>query len=430
MTQRSWRGLVALALLAAVGWLLWAGWGRVRPPAASVPSAPSALGTVLSGSELAPSSPGNGLPALQPGAVESRGASASQPRAAYRAGPEDHCGLGLARGPEPVAGKLLTAASEAANARAQQALLQALAGSGDVEAQAVALYLRRTPFAQRFPNCPDGDDAACDRVLQRAIKAQEARDGEAGTLQALLVLAERSDSSLVQSLAWQACLRPAEAMRASCGGFSVAKWASLEPDNAQVWLALAAERAAAGDVAGQHHAMHRAANAQRSASSSTALMRIAMAHLPPDVVGMPRLETTVRLIGVAVGGVDTLHGLQSLSAYCAADALTDANRLQVCRQTANMLMTVGGDLLQRSIGQSIAKRTGDDHNDAARAVEQLRTFLYQQSEADLNALSGIDLRTSSGCAAVEAQSLRLEQLGTQGEVAHWQRRMAKAEKPR
>jgi hypothetical protein len=113
-------------------------------------------------------------------------------------------------------------------------------------------------------------DARTRRVLQTHLQQmRDARDPQLraaalmlqGDLAALRELTTRSADPVVHAYAHQACLRTALRSPGGCAGFSVQRWAEVDPDNAVPWLALGDEALARGDPAAADAAYARAAQA-------------------------------------------------------------------------------------------------------------------------------------------------------------------------
>jgi hypothetical protein len=307
--------------------------------------------------------------------------------------------------------------------------------------------LQRLPAAARRAAL-DQAQAAMARDADVRVRAAGlllgARAGAAGArvrIEQLARLAAASTDATTYALALQACQGLADAAGGPCGLLGGAQAAQLEPDNAQPWLALAAEAAARQDTEAEHDAMRRAARASHLSAHAAALPVLVAQALPdPDA----SLQRTLAL-GIAMGMQDVARllpppgGVAQARAYClggglggslagglapglatgpaAAGAGMDGEpRAASCRALAQLLLQRGRGVAELGAGLDIARRW----------TSTLPGLVGWQQEHDAlidtapPLADGIDL----GCAAQQRQLDWLHRVADLGERAALREQLA------
>jgi len=197
-----------------------------------------------------------------------------------------------------------------------------------------------------------------ERLAGQLIAARARAPDQALPPEAYLALVSEAlggTDARVAGLASQLCGNPSMDSPAACSSLSPQRWAALEPDNVQPWLAMAAQAQDRGDVATVREAMARAAEARTSRLASAQLVRLAAS---PALQALPPVEREVLAIdllgvGMALTAADTLD----ISRLCAPGAMGPA-RVAQCSAVAETLLGSGQTLLERGIGIAIGRRAG------------------------------------------------------------------------
>jgi hypothetical protein len=380
---RRGRGVIACGVAAAAAALLL-GWRLAETPPAPLPDHPassparSAARTVAATAAPVPRAPARAR--AVPASVAAVRAEPATPPSAT--GPEV-CGWGAVQLPDddPFPLQRIPAAVRRA------ALDEAVAGMGahaDPRVRAAALLIGTRSAA--------GGRARVDQLARLAIGSQDA---------------------VVYAVALQACQGRADAAAGACGLLGLAQAAQLEPDNAQPWLALAAEAAARQDSEAELDAMRRAAQATRIIAHPPGVpVLVARALDGPQAA----LQRTLAL-GVAQGLQDTWRlspaggAVAQARAHCLAGA-PDADpalaaRGPACRALALLLLQRGRGVGELGAGLDIARRW-------AFAPPGLSAW-QQEHDALLDTAAplpdGIDL----GCGAQQQQLAWLQRVAGAGE---------------
>lgn len=237
-------------------------------------------------------------------------------------------------------------------------------------------------------------------------------------------LAAGSQDAAVYALALLGCRGLAEAGATACALLGPAQAAQLEPDNAQAWLALAADAAARQDAEAEHDAMRHAAQARHVTTHTAALpVLVARALDAPQAA----LQRTLA-VGVALGLQDASRlapdagGVAQARGYCLADAPqpdsgpagangdTDTSpRATTCRPLARLLLQQGRGVAELGAGLAIARRWGS-------APAELSAW-QQEHDALLDTAAPLADGNDLGCAAQQRQLAWLQAVASAGERA-------------
>lgn len=257
------------------------------------------------------------------------------------------------------------------------------------------------------------------RAAGLLLGARATAAGARSRIEQLARLATASTDATAYALALQACQGLADAAAGPCGLLGGAQAAQLEPDNAQPWLALAADAAARQDTEAEHDAMRHAAQASHLSAHATALPVLVAQALPaPDA----SLQRTLAL-GIALGLQDVARllpppgGVAQARAYCLATTTTATTitgaeaepRGASCRALAVLLLQRGRGVAELGAGLDIARRWSP-------TLPRLAAW-QQEHDALIDTApplpDGIDL----GCAAQQRQLDWLRRVAAMGERA-------------
>ena len=200
---------------------------------------------------------------------------------------------------------------------------------------------------------------AFDRIAGRLLMSR-ARDvdgpPDADTYLALVSEALSSNDPRVAALATQLCdTAPAE-HAAACSSMSPARWAAVDPDNVQAWLAVAAEALERSDTRTAREALGRAAQSRGSRLIWSDLMPLSNSAVLQALPPVERQVLAADLIGV--GSLLVNNGLMAISRLCSTDALTAPQRRQECGAVAGLMIEHGDTLMEHGIGIGLARRSG------------------------------------------------------------------------
>lgn len=298
--------LVAAALLAAglMGWWLW--WPSVQPPGSDAPASP-----VVADPEVAAPDP---APQARPIEPASAPASASPPTcpAAVRA----WAGQSAAA---------LESMFTAADAQLHAKVVGLLSASNNDFERALGVLLGqgRPPTADKWPPLIQAA-AGTDEPRLVALGAQACGSGLAGP--------------------------------AGCPPGLIQRWAELEPDNLQAWLAAADEASRRQDDAAVHAALARAAAAGDSRTSWGQAQRVLVHPALRDALPLALLPVAVDLINIE--SMSSLGGGAVALRLCDGGAMPPGERLADCSAIAETMLARGRTLAERSMGIALGRRSG------------------------------------------------------------------------
>ena len=235
---------------------------------------------------------------------------------------------------------------------------RALAGKPADAIDQVFRRLRPTALAhagQLLASSPE----AFERVAGRLLLARAHNvDGppDADTYLALVSEALSNNDPRVAALATQLCdTAPAE-HAAACSSMSPARWAAVDPDNVQAWLAVAAEALERSDTRTAREALGRAAQSRGSRLIWSDLMPLSNSAVLQALPPVERQVLAADLIGV--GSLLVNNGLMAISRLCSTDALNAPQRRQECSSVAGLMIEHGDTLMEHGIGVGLARRSG------------------------------------------------------------------------
>lgn len=368
--------LIALALWGVAMWM----WFDIREATVTTP-----------GAVLAVSAPALPEPVFV--TERARPATRTEPAIATPAGPAAPRRLGDGA----LCGVDGTTTSTDADAEAQlaqqrqsatQRAIDALAARGDAASSSVAWLLevaRKREQTERTPiaDCRPGADCEA-RMKANAdsayVQAPQASDR-------LLEAARSSDDPWIVQLGLLACDLQFGAPKA-CAGLSPRRLSTLDPDNAAVWLELAARDASAAD-----EALFRASQATRFDTRASQVAARIDESLP---AGTPPLQRQLVIEqALALTGTYGVSASGAAARHCSDAAVRDANRAQVCERLARLITGAARDAQDALVGHAIGARLGwpDD------ARQALRDEVRAGGEAMKLALG----EAPHGCTAVEQQ---------------------------
>ncbi|HJV68639.1 hypothetical protein [Ideonella sp.] len=231
-----------------------------------------------------------------------------------------------------------------------------------------------------------------ERLAGQLIAARARAPDEALPPEAFLALVSEAlggNDPRVAGLASQLCANPAVESPAACSSLLPQRWAAVDPDNVQPWLAMAAEAQDRGDVATVREAMARAAEARTSRLASADLVRLAASPALQALAPVEREVLAVDLLGtgVALTEADTLD----VSRLCAPGAM-GPGRLAQCSAVAELLVGSGQTMLERGTGIAIGRRSGWP----AERVDALEAEHREMADALGDALAITDAGDATG----------------------------------
>lgn len=217
------------------------------------------------------------------------------------------------------------------------------------------------------------------RLLARRARAPD----QPPTPEAMLDLVSEalgSDDPRMAGLAAQLCATPSVDAPAACSSLPPGRWAAVDPENVQPWLALAGQAQDSGDSATVREAMARAAQAVHSRLVSAELVRLAASPTLQALAPVDRELLVIDLIGVGMGL--TSAQLLDTSRLCPAGSMGAARSAQ-CGAVAELLVTRGQTLLEHGVGISLGRRSGWDAGRVARLEDEQRQMLQVFGDSTL-----------------------------------------------
>lgn len=298
--------LAAAALMAAglMGWWLW--WPSLQPSGSDAPSSPVAAGPEAAAPD----------PALQASPIEpaSAPASASPPTC-------------------PAAVRVWAGQSAAA--------LESMFTAADVQLHAKVVGLL----------------SASNNDFERALGVLlgQGRPPTADKWPPLIQAAAGTDEPRLVALGAQAC-GSGLAGPAGCPPGLIQRWAELEPDNLQAWLAVADEASRRQDAAAVQAALARAAAAGDSRTAWGQAQRVLVHPALRDALPLAMLPVAVDLINIE--SMASLGGGAIAIKLCDESAAQPGERLADCSAIAETMLARGRTLAERSMGIALGRRSG------------------------------------------------------------------------
>jgi hypothetical protein len=200
---------------------------------------------------------------------------------------------------------------------------------------------------------------AFERIAGRLLLARSRDvDGppDAETYLALVSEALSTSDPRVAALATQLCDTAPPEHAAACSSMSAARWAAIDAENVQAWLAVAAEALERSDIRTAREALGRAAQSRTSRLIWSDLMPLSNSAMLRSLPPVERQVLAADLIGV--GSLLVNNGLLAISRLCSNDALNGPQRRQECSAIAGLMIEHGDTLMEHGIGIGLARRAG------------------------------------------------------------------------
>lgn len=159
-------------------------------------------------------------------------------------------------------------------------------------------------------------------------------------------------------------LPPLGPLPTACAALNIDKLESLDPASAWPWVARLQDSLAQRDEAGVTQALHQFAQGQRTVPPLRALS----AEVADVISAEPtRAETTTLMVvlGKDLARLDFAHS--AIARACRRDALSDANRRQLCEQAVRRMPDMTTELIEATFLYSLEERLGLPHSAQALA---------------------------------------------------------------
>ncbi len=272
-----------------------------------------------------------------------------------------------------------------------------LRSSSDEAVRAAGHYLAATlswesaspALRERIEAC--GSNGDC--IVQQLQTAMFGGSNATREIDALVGEAVTTTDPFLYATAVQAC--HAWDTKSKRGGrcqlITLDRWTQLDGDNFVPWVFRAAAAQAQGDMAGRGEALYRASIASTSHIAGQELLGRTLASMPNDLSELERLRLHIGATGVASAWV--FPSFQTITGYCTADAIRDANVHQVCEGLTSVLADRSNTLMERAIGIRMAERLGwPEERVAARKRDRDAFYQVASSAAPTDALDCASLR--------------------------------------
>ncbi len=385
-------------------------------------------------------------PALQPGI---KGLDSLLPPASAASAPHTEkpalteievCGMGKL----PMAGgEDLPPQLQAMLRNAESRLIEKLTSSNSIEARSWGHYAAAIADANLVPRNAAGDAAQAARCPPgQPCTVDALSDTGREHVLKLLKLADENSNGYVFMLARLACKRFTPER---CGDFSAKRWAQIDSDNIQSWLALADEAKNSKDALAQRDALLRATGARRDHMGYDATIRHLQAHMPAELSTLER--GLVQMVQLSTLWSLSIEGYQQLISACATSAGNAAPLLpgSACERAADTLVKnsdhllglhLGANLFRKLSSTTLAAQAAYEQSDAlqhiSKAVYARHPQMDQLYTCDAMAVIDQQLRdtaVSGGEVAYVMQQMRRMNL-TQAEAAARYRAERKADQQR
>ncbi len=184
-------------------------------------------------------------------------------------------------------------------------------------------------------------------------------------------------------------------------------WTEVEPDNGMAWLQLmSAEPAAQAD------ALYGLTRARRFDERLGALAAVIMSAAPRELPEHLRLQLQIQAFNAELGKATPMY--KPLFQLCPANVAADANWREQCRAVAELLAGQSGTVLSRSLGLSLAERSG------AWPAERSAELRRQLGQAKARLAERLDQSLKQpllSCGQLEVMGRYVGDLARQGEWA-------------
>jgi len=216
----------------------------------------------------------------------------------------------------------------------------------------------------------------------------------------LVQLATGSDDPAVYAIALWVCGKSTEGPDAACGRLSIERWASVDPDNAVPWLALAAEARGRGDAGAE------------TTGYTDSLFGYAEPAIPPDATAVDRSFLAMEVIGVEAA---MLLPYNIASKHCSAAAIADDGVKAQCNALAELLVGRGDTLFDVIAGGNLGARVGWPAQRVSALIQRRKAL--QQAIAQSTPSGNDDLWTCRGAQLLNGWMDRRHRLGEMGAAA-------------
>jgi hypothetical protein len=285
-------------------------------------------------------------------------------------------------------------------------------GPGDIEVCGFGVAPAGSAAAKELERRAYDDDTSQAALQVRAamLSSGDATTKAAGHMHVadtagLVNMAVASNDPTVYAFAMQLC--SSDKPDPHCQLLSVEQLARLDPDNAVPWLYLAGAAQQRNDADGVAAALYRASVSQQVTHRQFRYAELALAALPTDMAPANRARATLYIVGRQLAFA--LPTYKAAASYCSKDAMSDANRQQLCDRLAHVLADKGSTLIDYAIGRRIGEQAGWP----AELVENYSARLEAMGRVMstyLDAPGG-----PSGCAAMRAGVAKIRDISVRGE---------------
>ena len=143
-----------------------------------------------------------------------------------------------------------------------------------------------------------------------------------------------------------------------CASISYAGWAKIEPDNAAVWLMLAAEASTRKDIAARDAALQHASNAKVFDARIPSLAAV----FDGDAVKRqsPLGQVSIGMAMIALNAVTTITSSGALGTICLGREPLDETRKGICNSLAAKMLVTEESMAGRMIATGVGKKLGWD----------------------------------------------------------------------
>ncbi len=144
----------------------------------------------------------------------------------------------------------------------------------------------------------------------------------------------------------------------SCASISYAGWTKIEPDNAAVWLMLAAEASTRKDIAARDAALQRAANAKAFDTRIPSLAAV----FDGDAVKRqsPLGQVSIGIAMIGLNALPTITSTGALGTICLGREPLDEKRKSICNLLASKMLKTEESMVGRMMATGVGKKLGWD----------------------------------------------------------------------
>jgi len=189
------------------------------------------------------------------------------------------------------------------------------------------------------------------------------------------------------------------------------EWVGIDPDNAVPWLAQAEIANVTRDMAGRTNALERAASTRKIETYNDAFYKVARPAIPDNISQLERVALIAELFGFGISQPTIMRAVACTN----PEAIEDSRRHQICDSLAELMVTKGTTLFDKSMGVDIGQRLGWP-TERVDQLTQERDALLEAFFEGMYGKGSVDSMNLFSCEAIRRQNAFFDKLAAIGEM--------------